>query len=44
VLIHELGHLWAANWAGIPVAGFSVGFGPNLMTYFNLRDAMHLLA
>lgn len=32
ILIHELGHLAAAKWAGIPVAGFSVGFGPKLLT------------
>lgn len=30
ILIHELGHLVAARLAGIPVAGFSVGFGPKL--------------
>jgi len=32
VVIHELGHLAAARLAGIPVAGFSVGFGPKLWT------------
>jgi regulator of sigma E protease len=32
ILIHELGHLVAAKWAGIPVAGFSVGLGPKLWT------------
>jgi regulator of sigma E protease len=30
ILIHELGHLAAARLVGIPVAGFSVGFGPKL--------------
>jgi regulator of sigma E protease len=30
ILIHELGHLVAAKLVGIPVAGFSVGFGPKL--------------
>lgn len=30
VVIHEAGHLAAARLAGIPVAGFSVGFGPKL--------------
>ena len=30
ILIHELGHLAAARLAGIPVASFSVGFGPKL--------------
>jgi len=32
IVIHELGHLAAARLAGIPVAGFSVGFGPKLWT------------
>ncbi|HEV7506680.1 MAG TPA: site-2 protease family protein [Thermoanaerobaculia bacterium] len=32
IVIHELGHLVAAKRAGIPVAGFSVGFGPKLWT------------
>ena len=30
ILIHELGHLAAAKWMGIPVAEFAVGFGPRL--------------
>jgi regulator of sigma E protease len=30
IVVHELGHLVAARLAGIPVAGFSVGFGPRL--------------
>jgi regulator of sigma E protease len=30
ILVHELGHLWVAGRAGIPVARFSVGFGPRL--------------
>jgi membrane-associated protease RseP (regulator of RpoE activity) len=30
ILIHEAGHLAAAKWTGIPVAGFSVGFGPKV--------------
>ncbi|MBI2826559.1 MAG: site-2 protease family protein [Planctomycetia bacterium] len=30
ILIHELGHLVAAWIAGIPVARFSIGFGPKL--------------
>lgn len=30
IVIHEAGHLLAARWAGIPIAGFSVGFGPKL--------------
>ena len=30
IVIHEAGHLLAARWMGIPIAGFSVGFGPKL--------------
>lgn len=31
ILVHELGHLIAAKWAGMPVASFSVGFGPRVL-------------
>jgi len=43
ILIHEAGHFAAARLAGIPVAGFAVGFGPRLWsrrrsgTEFSLR-------
>jgi regulator of sigma E protease len=30
ILVHELGHLLAAKWMGIPVAEFAVGFGPRV--------------
>lgn len=30
IVVHELGHLVAARLVGVPVAGFSVGFGPKL--------------
>lgn len=30
IFVHELGHLLAAKWAGMPVTCFSVGFGPSL--------------
>lgn len=30
ILIHELGHLVVGRWMGIPIAEFSVGFGPRL--------------
>ena len=33
ILIHELGHLAAARWVGIPVAGFSVGLGPKIWSW-----------
>ncbi|MBI3840130.1 MAG: site-2 protease family protein [Planctomycetia bacterium] len=35
IFVHELGHLLAAWCMGIPVARFSVGFGPVLMTWRN---------
>lgn len=33
ILVHELGHFLAARWTGIPVARFSIGFGPKLWAY-----------
>jgi regulator of sigma E protease len=33
IFVHELGHLLAARWMGIPVARFSVGFGPVLCSW-----------
>ena len=30
VLVHELGHLLAAKWAGMPASVFSIGFGPKV--------------
>jgi regulator of sigma E protease len=33
VAIHEWGHLLAAKWCGIPIARFSVGFGPKLFGF-----------
>jgi len=30
IVVHELGHLMAARLIGVPVASFSVGFGPKL--------------
>ena len=30
ILVHEAGHFWAARALGLPVARFSVGFGPRL--------------
>jgi regulator of sigma E protease len=30
IVVHELGHLVAARLVGVPVASFSVGFGPKL--------------
>jgi regulator of sigma E protease len=33
IILHEMGHLLAAKWAGIPVARFSIGFGPRLWRF-----------
>jgi regulator of sigma E protease len=33
ITLHELGHLLAAKWMGIPVARFSVGFGRKLWSF-----------
>ena len=33
IFFHELGHLLAAKWAGMPVTSFSVGFGPSLVSF-----------
>jgi len=30
ILVHELGHFLSARWVKIPVARFSIGFGPKL--------------
>lgn len=33
IFVHELGHLLAAKWAGVPCHKFSVGFGPRLLGF-----------
>ncbi|MBI2687829.1 MAG: RIP metalloprotease RseP [Acidobacteria bacterium] len=33
ILIHELGHYWAARWFDVKVEAFSFGFGPRLFGY-----------
>ncbi|PLX29976.1 MAG: RIP metalloprotease RseP [Alphaproteobacteria bacterium] len=35
VVLHELGHYWAARWNGVGITDFSVGFGPEL---FGITD------
>jgi regulator of sigma E protease len=32
VIVHELGHMVVARWAGVRILRFSVGFGPRLFT------------
>jgi regulator of sigma E protease len=43
ILVHELGHLVAAKWSGMPVTCFSVGFGPPLVR-FRLGETRYQLA
>ncbi len=43
ILVHELGHLIAAKWAGMPVTTFSVGFGPPLIR-FRVGETSYQLA
>ncbi len=31
IVVHEMGHFWAARWTKIDVMEFSVGFGPKLI-------------
>ncbi len=33
IVVHELGHFWAARLTGIAVQSFSVGFGPKLLKW-----------
>jgi len=33
VVVHELGHLAAAQWCGIKVMKFSIGFGPRIVVW-----------
>ncbi|MEQ1669170.1 MAG: RIP metalloprotease RseP, partial [Sulfuriferula sp.] len=39
VVVHELGHYWAARWVGVKVLRFSVGFGQPLFIKRWGRDA-----
>jgi len=43
ILVHELGHLIAAKWAGMPVRSFSVGFGP-VLCRFRIGETRYQLA
>ncbi len=43
ILVHELGHLFAAKWAGMPVTSFSIGFGPALLG-FRIGETRYQLA
>ena len=43
IFVHELGHLLAAKWAGMPVTKFSIGFGPRIVG-FRVGRTMYQLA
>lgn len=44
IVVHEAGHLLAAKLTGIPVAGFSVGFGPKIWSRHRGRTEYALRA
>jgi regulator of sigma E protease len=44
IAIHEFGHLLAAKWCGIPIARFSVGFGPKVLGWRRRETAYWLSA
>ena len=39
IIVHELGHYFAARWCGVKVLRFSIGFGPVLWQKKMGRDA-----
>lgn len=44
VFVHELGHFWAARWAGVRVDVFSIGFGPALLKWTDKRGTVWKLS
>jgi|GEM_PF-289646 len=43
ILVHEIGHFWAARRAGIEVIEFSLGMGPRLLKFTDKRGTMFSL-
>ena len=43
ILVHELGHFWAARKAGIHVVEFSLGMGPRLLKFTDKKGTMFSL-
>lgn len=37
VFIHELGHFWAARLCGVKVDAFSIGFGPEIVGFYDRK-------
>ena len=44
VFIHELGHFWAARWAGVRVDTFSIGFGPAIVKWHDKHGTVWKIA
>ena len=44
ILIHELGHYWAARFFDVKVETFSFGFGPRLFGFRQRRNRFPFLA
>ncbi len=44
VFIHELGHFFAARWAGVRVDKFSIGFGPAIVKWHDRRGTQWQIA
>jgi len=44
ILVHELGHYWAARIAGVRVNTFSIGFGPAIIKWTDRRGTVWKLS
>ncbi|MBN1324793.1 MAG: RIP metalloprotease RseP [Alphaproteobacteria bacterium] len=44
VVVHELGHFWAARLSGVRVDTFSIGFGPALLKWKDKRGTIWKIA
>lgn len=44
VFVHELGHFWAARWAGVRVNTFSIGFGPAIVKWHDKHGTQWQIA
>jgi regulator of sigma E protease len=37
IFVHEMGHYWVARWFGVHAETFSIGFGPEVMSWSDKR-------
>jgi regulator of sigma E protease len=37
IFVHEMGHYWVARWFGVHAETFSIGFGPEVMSWADKR-------